>query len=159
MLSASKPVAIAIPALGVQSSLQPLGLNPDGTLQVPQPGPLYNEAAWYKYSPTPGRPGPSIIEGHIDSAADGPSVFFRLGALKPGDQIDVTLADQTVAVFSVTGVRLYPKSAFPTATVYGHTNFAALRVLTCGGSFDHAAHSYTANTVVFAALTSSHPAG
>jgi Sortase domain len=154
----SAPVTITIPAIGVRSSLQVVGLNPDGTLQVPQPGPLYNDAAWYKYSPTPGQLGPSIIEGHIDSAAQGPSVFYRLGALKPGDQIAVTLADHTVAVFTVSGVRQYPKAAFPTATVYGHTNFAALRLLTCGGSFDPHAHSYLANTVVFASLTSSHPA-
>ena len=155
IVAASAPVSIAIPAIAVRSPLQPLGLNRDGTLQVPQPGPFYNEAAWYKYSPTPGQPGPSIIEGHIDSAADGPSVFFRLGALKPGDEIDVTLADRTVAVFTVTGVRQYPKAAFPTATVYGNTDFAALRLVTCGGAFDTAARSYKANTVVFAALTSS----
>jgi hypothetical protein len=157
VLPASAPISIAIPAIGVQSPLQALGLNPDGTIEVPQPGPFYNEAAWYKYSPTPGQPGPSVIEGHIDSAAEGPSVFFRLGALKPGDQIDITLADHTVAVFTVSGVRQYPKDAFPTATVYGHTDFAALRLLTCGGSFDRAAHSYRSNTVVFASLTSSHP--
>lgn len=158
VLPASTPVAIAIPAIGVQSPLQALGLNPDGTLQVPGPGPFYNEAAWYKYSPTPGQLGPSIIEGHIDSAADGPSVFFRLGALHPGNQIDVTLVDRTVAVFTVTGVRQYRKAVFPTATVYGHTDFAALRLLTCGGSFDSSEHSYLANTVVFASLSSSHPA-
>lgn len=158
VLAASPPVAIAVPAIGVNSPLQQLGLNPDGTLQVPQPGPLYNQAAWYKYSPTPGQPGPAIIEGHIDSAADGPSVFYRLGALKPGEQIDVTLADRTVAVFTVTGVRQYPKASFPTATVYGNTDFAALRLLTCGGTFDRSSHSYLANTVVFASLTSSHPA-
>lgn len=157
VLPASIPVAITIPAIGVHSVLRPLGLNPDGTLQVPQPGPFYNQAAWYKGSPTPGEPGPSIIEGHIDSAAEGPSVFFRLGALKPGDQVEVTLADQTVAVFTVTGIRQYPKNAFPTATVYGNTNFAALRLLTCGGTFNPATHSYEANTVVYAALTASHP--
>lgn len=158
LLAPSVPVAIAIPAIGVHSSLQALGLNPDGSLQVPQPGLLYNEAAWYKYSPTPGQLGPSVIEGHIDSAADGPSVFFRLGALKPGDQIEVTRADHTVAVFTVTGVRQYPKTAFPTATVYGNTDFAALRLITCGGSFNTTARSYEDNTVVFSSLTSSHPA-
>lgn len=157
VMAASVPVSISIPAIGVHSDLQALGLNPDGTLQVPQPGPSYDEAAWYRYSPTPGQLGPSIIEGHIDSAAAGPSVFFRLGALRPGEEIDVDRADRTVAVFTVTGVRQYPKSAFPTATVYGHTDFAALRLITCGGAFDRAARSYEANTVVFAALTSSHP--
>ncbi|MGH9087997.1 MAG: class F sortase [Acidimicrobiales bacterium] len=158
-LPASDPVSIDIPAISVQSNLQHLGLNPDGTIQVPQPGPAYNEAAWYDGSPAPGTEGPSVIEGHIDSAATGPSVFFRLGALGPGDPVDVTLADGTVAVFTVTGVRQYPKASFPTATVYGNTDFAALRLITCGGSFDGTTGHYVANTVVFASLSSSHPAG
>ncbi|MGH9102658.1 MAG: class F sortase, partial [Acidimicrobiales bacterium] len=157
-LARSLPVSIDLPSIGVHSSLQYVGLNPDGTIAVPQPGPKYNEAAWYKYSPTPGQVGPSVIEGHIDSAAEGPSVFFRLGALKPGDTADVTLADGTVAVFRITGVRQYPKASFPTHTVYGNTDFAALRLLTCGGSFDYTTHHYLSNTVVFASLTGSHPA-
>ena len=157
ILSRSLPVSVSIPAINVQSSLQSLGLNPDGTLAVPQPGPNYDEAAWYDGSPTPGELGPSVIEGHIDSAANGPSVFFNLGALQPGDEIDVTRADGTVAVFTVSGVRQYSKDAFPTSTVYGNTTFAALRLITCGGAFDSATGSYVNNTVVFASLSSSHP--
>jgi len=158
ILSRSLPVSVSIPAIHVQSSLQSLGLNPDGTLAVPQPGPNYDEAAWYDGSPTPGELGPSVIEGHIDSAANGPSVFFNLGALQPGDEIDVTRADGTVAVFTVSGVRQYPKDAFPTSTVYGNTTFAALRLITCGGAFDSATGHYVNNTVVFASLSTSHPA-
>lgn len=156
-LPRSAPVAIDVPAIGVASGVQDLGLASTGTIAVPQPGPRYGEAAWYDESPTPGEVGPSIIEGHIDSVATGPSVFFRLGALAPGDNVDVTLADGTVAVFTVTGVRQYPKAAFPTSVVYGNTDFAALRLITCGGAFDDTTGHYLANTVVFAALTSSHP--
>lgn len=159
-LARSDPVSIDIPTISVQSKLQYLGLNATGTIEVPPltGGPLTNEAAWYDGSPTPGEVGPSIIEGHIDSAATGASVFYNLGELKPGDPIDVTLADGTVAVFSVTGVRQYEKTSFPTAVVYGNTNFAALRLVTCGGTFDYTTGHYLANTVVFAALQSSHAA-
>ena len=80
VLPTSPPMWIAIPDIGVKSSVHALGLNPDGTLEVPQTGPFYNDAAWYKYSPTPGQPGPSVIEGHVDSAAAGRSVFWRLRA-------------------------------------------------------------------------------
>lgn len=157
-LPRSDPVLIDIPAIDVASNLQDLGLGSDGAIQVPQPGPTYNEAGWYDGSPTPGRVGPSVILGHIDSASTGPSVFFRLGALVPGDTVDVTLADGTVAVFDVTGVRQYPKASFPTTIVYGNTDFAALRLITCGGTFDDTTGHYLSNTVVFASLTSSHPA-
>jgi hypothetical protein len=159
VLAQSLPVLVSIPAIGVTSKLMEVGLNADGTIQVPplNDSPLTNEAAWYKYSPTPGQPGPSIIEGHVDSAADGPSVFFRLGALKPGDLASVTLADRQVAVFKVTAVRLYAKSQFPTSTVYGFTDYASLRLITCGGSFDEQSGHYTSNVVAFASLVSSHP--
>ena len=158
-LASSTPVSITIPSIGVHSALLKLGTNTDGTIQVPPLGdtPATNEAAWFDGSPTPGSLGPSIIEGHIDSAYQGPSVFFRLGSLQPGDPVDVALADGTVAVFTVTGVREYPKASFPTAVVYGNTAFAALRLITCGGAFDYTTHHYLSNTVVFASLTSSHP--
>ena len=157
ILSRSLPVSVSIPAINVQSSLQSLGLNPDGTLAVPQPGPNYDEAAWYDGSPTPGELGPSVIEGHIDSAANGPSVFFNLGALQPGDEIDVTRADGTIAVFTVSGVRQYSKDAFPTGTVYGNTTFAASPPHYLRGSLRRVTGSYVNNTVVFASLSSSHP--
>jgi hypothetical protein len=155
-LARSLPISISIPAIGVNSSLLYVGLNPDGTIQVPPLNdlPLTNEAAWYKYSPTPGQPGPSIIEGHVDSLSAGPSVFFRLGDLKPGDPVYITLADRQVAVFKITGVRLYPKNEFPTSTVYGSTDYAALRLITCGGSFDEQSHHYDSNIVAFASLVS-----
>jgi len=155
-LARSLPVFIWIPAIGVSSRLLYVGLNPDGTIQVPplNDPPLTNEAAWYKYSPTPGQPGPSIIEGHVDSLSAGPSVFFRLGALRPGDLVYITLADRQVAVFRITGVRLYPKDQFPTSTVYGNTDYAALRLITCGGSFDEQSHHYNSNVVAFASLAS-----
>ena len=152
-MAASIPTAIAIPALRIHSRLQRLGQNPDGTIQVPTPGPLYNTPGWYRYSPTPGTLGPAIILGHVDSANDGPSIFYRLGELKPGDTISITRADTTTAVFAVTAVRRYPKSSFPTHLVYGNTNQPALRLLTCGGTFDHATGHYRDNIVVYATLT------
>ncbi len=153
-LPRSEPVSVDIPAIGVQSDLLHLGLNPDGSLQVPPIFALPSQAAWYKYSATPGQIGPSIIEGHVDTYM-GPSVFYRLGALVPGNTVDVTLADGTVAIFRVTGVRSYPKADWPWRVIFGSTNYAALRLITCGGSFDYATGHYLSNTVVFASLVSS----
>lgn len=159
ILPRSLPVSISIPAIGVRSALLDAGRNPDGTIQVPplDDPPFTNEAAWYEFSPTPGQPGASIIEGHVDSARDGPSVFFRLGALRPGDLVGITLADRKAAVFRITGVRLYSKDRFPASTVYGGTGYAALRLITCGGGFDVRDHHYLSNVVAFASLVSSSP--
>lgn len=85
----------------------------------------------------------------------GPAVFFRLGALKPGDRIDGTLTDGDIAIFRVTGVREYLKAHFPDKTVYGGTASATLRFITCGGAFDYSTRNYLGSTVVFASLVRS----
>jgi Sortase domain len=157
-LRRSLPVSVEIPAIGVSSKLLRLGVNSDGTIQVPPLYPLPSEAAWYKYSVTPGQVGASVIEGHLDGYR-GPAVFFRLGALHPGDSIDVTLADGITAVFRVTGVRRYLKSSFPARAIYGATGYPALHLITCGGAFDHTTGHYLGATVVFASLTSARTAG
>ena len=157
-LRRSLPVSVDIPAIGVDSKLLHLGVNSDGTVRVPSLYTRPNQAAWFKYSAAPGQIGTSVIEGHLDGY-HGPAVFFRLGALRPGDRINVTLADGITAIFRVTGVRQYPKSRFPARAVYGTTGYAALHLITCGGAFDHATGHYLSSTVVFASLTSSRPAG
>ena len=156
-LRRSTPVSIEIPAIGVHSVLLSLGVTPDGTMQVP---PLHRKpsaAGWYKYSVTPGQIGTSVIEGHVDND-QGPAVFFRLGALRPGDLVNVRLADGMTGVFRVTGVRQYSKANFPAKTLYRATRFAGLRLITCGGAFDYATSQYLSSIVVFAFLVASHKA-
>jgi hypothetical protein len=153
-LTRSEPEAVSIPAIGVRSSLLHLGLNADGTVEVPSVYSQPMEAAWYQGSVTPGQIGSSVIEGHVDTLS-GPAVFYRLGALRPGDTIDVTLANGVTAVFRVTGVREYPKDQFPTKTIYGSSDYASLHLITCGGAFDFSTGHYLSSTVVFAALVSS----
>lgn len=152
ILPTSKPVTLDIPSIDVHSDVQHLGQTADGSIETPRPGPHYDEAAWYRYSPTPGSIGPAILLGHVDSAADGPSVFFRLGELEAGDVVSVGRADGSVAVFVVDDVRRYAKDDFPTDVVYGDVGHAGLRILTCGGAFDSSTGHYLDNVVVFASL-------
>lgn len=158
VLGDSPPVSIEIPAIGVRSPLHPLGLTATGALQVPS-GSRYNEAAWYENSAMPGAIGPAVIMGHVDSIRVGPSVFYRLGALRPGDLIFVTRNDGQVAVFEVNGVRSFPKDHFPTFLVYGDVPYAGLRLITCGGSWDARLRTYRNNIVVFASLVDAKPPG
>jgi hypothetical protein len=146
------PVSVEIPAIGVRSQLLRLGLNADGTLQVPSLATSADLAAWYRGSVTPGQRGTSLIEGHVDSYA-GPAVFFRLGSLRPGNSVKVRLADGVTAVFRVTGVREYAKEKFPAKIIYGPTDYASLRLITCGGGFDSRTGHYLSAVVVFASLT------
>jgi LPXTG-site transpeptidase (sortase) family protein len=140
------PVALTIPAIGVQTSLIHLGLTAAGALQVPSSTAV---AGWYAGSPRPGAIGPAVIAGHVDSHT-GPGVFFHLPQLRSGDHVYVRRADGTLAVFRVTAVRSYAKDRFPTLAVYGPTPDAELRLITCGGAFDPQLGSYLSNTVVYA---------
>ncbi len=151
-LERSVPTRVQIPSIGVDSSLLHLGLADDGTVAVPQPGPGYDKAAWFTGSPTPGEVGPAVLEGHVDSVKNGPSVFYRLGALKKGATVAVTREDGQVVEFTVDRAVRYPKDAFPTLEVYGNTDGPELRLITCGGSFDSGAGHYRDNVVVYAHL-------
>lgn len=152
VLHASAPVLLSIPAIKVSSPVTQVGQAVDGTIAVPLPGPTYDQAAWYRYSPAPGSRGPAVIVGHVDSKAHGPSVFFQLDRLRAGNTIDVTRADGSIARFVVRDVQRYPKAEFPTAAVYGNTAGAELRLITCGGPFDRSAGHYEDNVVVTADL-------
>jgi LPXTG-site transpeptidase (sortase) family protein len=144
-----KPIWLTIPAIGVKAPIINLGLNRNGTLQVPSTATV---AGWYTGSPRPGATGSAVIAGHVDSRT-GPGIFFWLKKMRPGERIYVRRADGTLAVFTVTAVRIFTKSNFPTAMVYGPVPDAELRLITCGGTFDYARGSYLSNVVVYARLS------
>lgn len=116
------------------------------------------DAGWYRYSPLPGDLGPSVILGHINSAQYGPGVFVRLNTMHAGDLITIIRADHRTAVFRADQVAEYPKSRFPTNAIYGDTNGAKIRLITCGGKFNSASGSYLDNIVVYGSLVSLSPA-
>jgi len=150
-LPRSVPVELAVPRIGLRTSLAEVGLTPSGSIDVPEAAPGV-PAVWYRNLASPGEAGPAVIVGHVDTARDGPAVFYRLGELRPGDTITVRRADGAAPRFVVRAVVRYPKDAFPSAVVYGATAGPELRLITCGGSFDRARGSYRDNVVVFAAL-------
>jgi hypothetical protein len=144
------PVRIDIPRIGVSSSLDRLGREPDGTVETP---PLHRAAVagWYELGPRPGDPGSAVILGHVDSKR-GPAVFFRLRELRRGDEVRVTGDDGSLVRFVVEGTEQFPKQRFPTDEVYYPTLTPGLRLVTCGGTFDHSIGRYRSNIIVFAAL-------
>jgi sortase (surface protein transpeptidase) len=142
------PVRIEIPSIGVASSLGQLGREADQTVEVPT---RWEEAGWYALGPRPGDPGSAVILGHVDSKR-GPAVFFRLRELRRGDQVEVTRADGSSVRFVVQRTAQYDKRQFPTDEVYYPTLTPALRLVTCGGTFDATAGHYRSNILVFAAL-------
>jgi len=145
-LPPSPPVRLEIPAIGVSSPLVRLGLNRDGTMEVPGD---FDLAGWFTGAPQPGQLGPAVIAGHVDSRT-GPAVFYRLHQLRPGDRVRVVRADSRAVEFQVESLASYPKDRLPGEVVFGATTAPSLRLITCAGSFDRARSSYRENLVVSA---------
>lgn len=148
-LPKSEPTHLKAPSVGIDVPLSSVGRKSDGTMEVPPLG--VHIAGWYQYSPTPGEVGPSVIAGHVDTYK-GPSVFWNLYKLKPGDIVEVSRKDGKTAKFKVDGVQKVPQDNFPTDKVYGPIDHAGLRLITCGGTFNRITQEYDHNTVVFATL-------
>lgn len=144
----SVPVSVDVPSLHLHSSLEPLGLLPDGTMQPPT---KFEVAGWYADGTRPGAVGPAVIAGHIDSH-DGPGIFLDLGQVKVGASIVVTTKTAQKFRFTVTDVKQYPKKNFPAQVVYGPTPVATLRLITCTGTFNYSTHHYLDNLVVTSVL-------
>ena len=146
----SVPVTLSIPAIGLGVTVTDLGLNPDGTVQVPSD---IQQAGWYRLGPSPGQLGSAVILGHIDSY-QGPAVFFNLRQLQAGDPVYVTLADGVTVNFVVTSIAMYDKTQFPDQQVYGSNGTSALQLVTCGGTFDPQTGHYLSNLVVYTSFVS-----
>jgi Sortase domain len=144
----STPVSLHIPAIGVNVPLSALGLNANGTVEVPTD---FQEPGWYRLGPSPGQVGSAVILGHVDSYL-GPAVFFDLRKLRAGDRVDVDLADGVVVRFHVLAVAMYPKVTFPSLKVYASHGYSALQLVTCGGAFDYQTRHYLSNIVVYTSL-------
>src|SRR5437899_1184940 len=123
------PVRIRIPAIGVDSGLDLLDRNPDGTIQLP---PDLGRAGWYRRGIAPADLGTAVIMGDVGSPVS-PGVFSRLSELRAGDEIRIQRANGTELLFITRRSLVYSPEAFPTAEVYpSGAGGAELRVITCG---------------------------
>jgi hypothetical protein len=141
----------------------PLGLTPERALEVP-PVEQPMQAGWYAGADPakpgdevePGEPGPAVIAAHVDGVVDGrkgqPGLFYKLREVAPGSEVLIDRADGSQLKFVVERVEHHDKDSFPSHEVYGATPGPELRLITCGGSFDHEARSYRENIVAFARL-------
>lgn len=141
---AGEPVRVVVEAIAVDAELVELGLEPDGSMEVPD----FGLAGWYAEGPRPGHPGPAVIAAHVDSRA-GPDVFYRLRDLVPGDEIDVHYDSGDTASFVVESSERTPKDELPGDRIWPVTADRLLTLITCGGEFDRNVRHYRDNIVVY----------
>lgn len=144
---AAAPVRIAVPAIGVDAPVGPVGVEPDGLMTVPED---VREVGWYRHGPVPGRDGSAVLAGHVDSRTQGRGVFFELGRVDVGDEVRVTDVDGTATTWVVTGRQAIDKAELPVDEVFRRDGAPRLVLVTCGGDFDAGERSYRSNVVVTA---------
>ena len=85
--------------------------------------------------------GNAIFSGHVDYIHYGPAVFWDLSELKPGDEVEVRLADGTVYHYAVVWNEKWSTEDMPWDQVFGINGHDAVTLVTCAGSWD--GHEYS----------------
>ena len=136
---------LTIDALGVDVPVRPVGVEPDGQLEIPDE----TEVGWYRLGASPGEAGASVLAGHVNwNRVDGP--FVRLVQLEPGAIVTVTLSDGSLRTYQVVERRQYAKTTLPAERIWTTLGPETLVLITCGGSFNPDIRRYRDNVVVYA---------
>jgi hypothetical protein len=148
--SPTAPVRVAVAAHGIDVAVDPVGVAADGQMEIP---PLAERGGWYRFGADPGDPaGTTVVAAHVDSVASGGTgPFVRLVEVRPGDAVEVTLADGSTRAYAVDRVEQLPKSQARWPDVFTRDGPPRLALVTCGGTFDAGTRHYRDNVLVIAA--------
>ncbi len=141
------PAIIDIPSIGTHAQVVPLGEEDDGTMQSPTDP---DTVGWYDLGTGIGAPGNALLDGHVDWGGRL-RVFGLLGQLAPGDIIQITDTNGNVLSYSVAWTRLFDADSAPLDQIFEQTTDEEVTLITCGGTFDRAAHMYISRWVIRAA--------
>lgn len=141
------PVRLAIPAIGVRSTVVPTGIDRDGTTEIPE---NVDVLGWYKFGPGPRDAGSTVVVGHRDGRGQGRGALYALGAVGVGDRITVTLDDGSRVGYRVVAREVLEKQAVPLREIFARAGDRRLTVISCGGVYDSSRGGYQSNVIVTA---------
>lgn len=147
--SVSRPVTFVIPKIGVNTPVESVAMDSKGNMDVPKDA---ANVAWYNLGPKPGETGSAVLAGHYDDPSGAPAVFYNLGSLQVGDELEVSDENGTKYIYSITGKESYPVDTFPISVVFGPSDKPILNLITCEGVFNTSAATYSHRLVVFSEL-------
>lgn len=142
-LDPAPPTKLAIGSIGLQADISPVGRDANGNMDDPSSS---GQAVWYQYGYLPGALGSSVIAGHYVYHSK-PALFYALKDVKIGDSVTITNEHNHVLEFKVVASTSLAATA-PTDELFGKSDKALLRLITCHGTWDKAAQQYTERLVV-----------
>ena len=139
------PVRLRVPSLGIDAPVAAVGYDA-GEMEIP---PRADPVGWYRYGPSPGRPGSAVLAAHVAwRGQSGAFADLRLAA--PGSLVEVEFADGAVRRFRVVALASYDKEGLPVAEIFRRDGRPALTLITCGGAFNPSLRSFADNVVAYA---------
>jgi hypothetical protein len=147
-IPAVTPIELRVPAVGIDASVQNVGVDDDGSMGVPS---NFSDVAWFAPGYQPGEFGHAVFDGHV-SNIDSAAVFYNVEDLWPGARIYVTGNDGTVLTFQVDDVESYQLDSAPMHAIFGPSDWPAVVLITCGGGWHEDTHLFDHRTVVYSQL-------
>lgn len=148
---AVSPAALSIPKIEVEAPIEPVGVDENGKMQLPQD---INTVGWYEPGFKPGEAGNAVLAGHLDSATGVGAIFYNLKTLEPGDDIIITDKTGKKLRFVVAEKNIYPFDQVPINKVFGETPKKMLNLITCTGSWNPAEKNYSHRMIIYSELQS-----
>jgi LPXTG-site transpeptidase (sortase) family protein len=145
-----EPKHLDLPSIGAAGFIEKVGVLSNGQIQAPG---NIDTAGWYKTAGTPGQPGLSILDGHVD----GPTrhgIFYNLHKLRTGDEFSLEKGDGMMLRYKVMSVNQYPADESVNYLFSQDPSVnSQLNLITCGGNFDKQSETYKQRIIVTASLT------
>jgi len=133
------PQTLIISKINISTNVELVGEDSQGRMDVPKD---VNNVGWYTYGFKPGENGNSVISGHLDSEI-GPAVFYNLGLLNIGDEIEIMDEDNKIYRFKVANKATYDFDKVPLNEIFGNSDKPKLNLITCDGVFDRNTRNYS----------------
>ncbi|HSX40430.1 MAG TPA: class F sortase [Candidatus Saccharimonadales bacterium] len=143
------PVRLRIPKLGIDTTIEQVGLDASGKMDVPSNN---TNVAWYKLGYKPGEKGNAVIDGHLDTVTGAPAVFYSLSKLTAGDSVKVDDQNGHTYTFAVVDKQSFDFDKVPLAKIFGPSDTAYLNLITCEGVFNSVTKNYSQRVVVYTKL-------
>jgi len=141
------PSQIRIPALGIITQVEHVGVTEQGRMQASK---RFENVAWYALGSRPGSSGSAVFAGHLDNGLGMPGVFAHLGKATEGDRIYVRDIHGLEKVYEVVRTASYGLYDAPSEDIFRTSGEEVLVLITCDGKWVASDKTYDRRLVVFA---------
>lgn len=158
IVPADEPRYMSIDKLGIiNARVVGLGVKAGTVNQLDDPKNIH-DVGWYNKSVKPGFGSTTGMAGLYDGHNTGYSedgVFINLGKLTTGDLVRIERGDGQIFNFEVRTVRTVPLAEVDMSIMHKsvESEVEGLNIISCGGSWDDTAQTYTHRVIVRAVLS------